>query len=274
MTPTMSVGNGRYSLSGHIATGGMGEVWRAVDTVLGREVAVKILKSEYADDATFRARLEAEARNTAALHHPGIAQVFDYGEVPPSDTERATAYLVMELVAGEPLSALLARGGALPPDRAADIVAQAATAIEVAHQQGIVHRDVKPANLIVTPTGTVKVTDFGIARAADAVPLTQSGQVIGTPHYLAPEQARGLPATAAADVYALGVVLYECLSGSRPFTGEMAVALAMQHLRDPVPPLPESVPAGLASICMTALAKDPAERQQSAGELAGQLQDG
>ncbi|MGH3357150.1 MAG: serine/threonine-protein kinase, partial [Nocardioidaceae bacterium] len=177
MTPTpshgqVSVGDGRYTLSERIAVGGMGEVWRALDNVLGRDVAVKILKAEYAEDATFRARFQAEARNTAALHHPGIAQVFDFGDIDDVDSARGTTYLVMELVPGEPLSALLAREGALPADRAVDIVTQAATAIDVAHRQGIVHRDVKPANLLVTPAGTVKVTDFGIARAADAVPLT------------------------------------------------------------------------------------------------------
>jgi len=187
MTSPASVGDGRYALGERIATGGMGEVWKATDTVLGREVAVKILRAEYADDATFRARFQAEARNTAALHHPAVAQVFDFGEIPDADGQRASAFLVMELVPGEPLSALLARGGALHPERAADIVAQAAAGIDVAHGRGIVHRDVKPANLLVTPDGTVKVTDFGIARAGDAVPLTGTGQVIGTAQYLSPE---------------------------------------------------------------------------------------
>lgn len=272
-TQMPSVGDGRYTLTERIATGGMGVVWRANDSVLGRDVAVKILKAEYADDATFRARLQAEARNTAGLHHPGIAQVFDHGDAVDPASGRPTAYLVMELVPGKPLSDLLAGGRSLRPEAAADIVAQAAAAIEAAHQQGIVHRDVKPANLIVNPNGSVKVTDFGIARAADAVPLTQTGQVIGTPHYLSPEQARGLPATPASDIYALGVVLYECLSGSRPFTADAPVAVAMQHLRDDVPPLPESVPPGLAALCMGCLAKEPEERVGSAAELEQQLRE-
>jgi eukaryotic-like serine/threonine-protein kinase len=271
MTSLASVGDGRYALGERIATGGMGEVWRATDTVLGREVAVKILRAEYADDATFRARFQAEARNTAALHHPAVAQVFDFGEIPDSDGQRATAFLVMELVPGEPLSALLAREGALDPERATDIVAQAAAGIDVAHRRGIVHRDVKPANLLVTPDGTVKVTDFGIARAGDAVPLTGTGQVIGTAQYLSPEQAKGNPASPASDVYSLAVVLYECLTGTRPFTADQAVAVAMQHLRDDPPPLPSWVPAGLAALCMSALSKEPGDRPATAGDLAAHL---
>jgi tRNA A-37 threonylcarbamoyl transferase component Bud32 len=273
MTSLASVGDGRYALGERIATGGMGEVWRATDTVLGREVAVKILRAEYADDATFRARFQAEARNTAALHHPAVAQVFDFGEIPDSDGQRATAFLVMELVPGEPLSAVLAREGALDPERATDIVAQAAAGIDVAHRRGIVHRDVKPANLLVTPDGTVKVTDFGIARAGDAVPLTGTGQVIGTAQYLSPEQAKGNPASPASDVYSLAVVLYECLAGTRPFTADQAVAVAMQHLRDDPPPLPAWVPAGLAALCMRALSKEPGDRPATAGDLAAHLRD-
>jgi len=245
----------------------MGEVWRATDTVLSRSVAVKLLKSEYADDATSRARFEAEAQHTAQLHHPNIAAVFDFGEQ-TLDSGETTAYLVMELVEGQPLSALLRPGEPLAHDATARIIADAADAVQVAHDAGIVHRDIKPANLIVTPDGTVKVTDFGIARAGNGVPLTQTGQVVGTPHYLAPEQAEGRPATPASDVYAIGVVLYECLAGRRPFDASTPVAIALAHVRDQPPPLPDDVPAGLAAACVQAMAKDPAQRPESASALA------
>ncbi len=262
---------GRYRLDTRIATGGMGEVWRATDLVLDREVAVKVLKHEYADDPSFVARFEAEARHAAALHHQNVASVFDFGELADADgSGRPRPFLVMELVPGQPLSALLG-GEPMPPANAADLVAQAADAIGAAHAIGVVHRDVKPANLLVTPDGQVKITDFGIARAADAVPLTQTGQIVGTPHYISPEQAEGRPATAASDIYALGVVLYECLAGRRPFAADTPVTTALAHLREPVPPLPDTVPDHLQAVVATALAKDPADRFASAADLADAL---
>ena len=181
----------------------MGEVWLAHDEVLHRDVALKQLKHEYADDEGFRTRFLHEARNAASLHHPGIATVFDFGE------GDGIPFLVMEYVDGRPLSQLLADGRPLDPERARDLVEQTALALAEAHAVGLVHRDVKPGNLLVTADGVVKVTDFGIARAGDGMALTETGQLIGTPAYLSPEQAEGQAATPASDVYALGVVLFD-----------------------------------------------------------------
>lgn len=264
---------GRYRLDARIATGGMGEVWRATDLVLDREVAVKVLKAEYADDATFRSRFETEARHAGSLHHRGVAAVFDFGDGRSYDGGPPRPFLVMELVDGRPLSELLRPSSPMDPGAARDLMAQAADAIAVAHAAGIVHRDVKPANLLVTPDRQVKITDFGIARAADGLALTLTGQVMGTPAYISPEQARGEPATEASDIYALGVVLYEALAGRRPFVGQTPITTALAHVREPVPDLPSSVPADLVAVTMRALAKDPAERFASAAEFAAALRD-
>jgi serine/threonine-protein kinase len=267
----------RYRLESRIATGGMGEVWRATDTSLGREVAVKVLKSEYADDPLFRSRFEVEAQHAAALHHPGVASVYDVGESALLGREDGSAvprpFLVMELVDGQPLSALLRGGRPLDPDAVRDLMAQSADAIGAAHKAGIVHRDVKPANLLVTPERRVKITDFGIARASDGLGLTGTGQVMGTPQYLSPEQARGDTATPASDVYSLGVVAFECLVGHRPFDADSPVATALAHLNDPVPNLPRSVPADLAAVVRRALSKDPAARYADGDAFAAALRD-
>ncbi len=269
---------GRYRLDSKIATGGMGVVWRGTDTRLNRPVAVKVLKPEYADDATFRSRFEGEARSAAALHHPGIAGVYDYGADagdPQVAGDEHPPYLVMELVDGQPLSTLLANartsGRTLDVAVVQDLMAQAADALGVAHRAGIVHRDVKPANLLVTPDRQVKITDFGIARALDSVALTRTGSVMGTPQYLSPEQARGNPSTPASDVYSLGVVAFECLTGRRPFEAETPVATALAHLQQPVPQLPAQIPGPIAAVVRRALAKNPAERYDDGTAFAEAL---
>lgn len=262
---------GRYRLESLIATGGMGEVWRAHDTALGREVAVKLLKREYAGDPVFRTRFEAEARHAAGLHHPGIAAVFDVGEALDTSDGSPRPYLVMELVDGQPLSALIGPDRQLDPEAVRALLAQAGDALAVAHRAGIVHRDVKPANLLVTPQRTVKITDFGIARAMAGMSMTGTGAVMGTPQYLSPEQARGETATPASDVYGLGVVAFECLAGRRPFEKETPVATALAHLNDPVPALPASVPADLAAVVQRALSKRPADRYPDGGAFAAAL---
>jgi serine/threonine protein kinase len=257
----------RYVLQDRLAVGGMGEVWSAVDEVLNRPVAVKVLRTDLAPDAAFQARFRAEARTAAALSHGGIAAVYDYGEV------LGSAYLVMELVPGEPLSAMIANEGALGTDRTLQIVGQAARALHAAHRHGVIHRDIKPANLMITPELRVKVTDFGIARPRDHEPLTATGQVMGTAHYLAPELARGEIASPLSDVYALGVVAYECLAGWRPFDGDNQVAVATAHLQDEPPPLPETVPGPVRAIVVAAMSKNPALRPQGANALATLMED-
>ena len=271
--PDGHVLNRRYRLTGRIAAGGMGEVWRGTDELLGRAVAVKLLSDAHAADEQFRARFRAEARYAASLSHPGIARVYDYGEsaAGPAGDGRpgtGTAYLVMERVEGEPLSATLAREGRMSTSAALDIVAQAASALAAAHEAGIVHRDVKPGNLLITPEGQVKITDFGIARAALAAQLTQSGMVMGTAQYVSPEQATARPITAATDIYSLGVVGYECLAGRPPFTAETPIALALAHVHRPPPPLPDDVPAPVAGLVGQMLAKEPSGRPASARLVA------
>ncbi|MHC6591724.1 serine/threonine protein kinase [Arthrobacter sp. C152] len=263
MRPTTGITlGGRFQLTTRIAIGGMGEVWKAKDLVLGRIVAIKVLKEEYTGDPGFLQRFRAEARHTALLNHVGIANVFDYGE------EEGSAYLVMELVPGQPLSSIIEHEQVLSPDRTLSIVAQTARALSVAHAQGLVHRDVKPGNLLITPDGRVKVTDFGIARLADQVPLTQTGQVMGTAQYLAPEQATGQTATGSSDIYSLGVIGYECLTGHRPFSGESQIAIALAQVNDAPPPLPESLPSPVRALLMSMLAKDPKNRPANAIKLA------
>ena len=266
---------GRYRLTDRIAAGGMGEVWRGEDDLLNRSVAVKLLPTGRAGDEAFLARFRAEARYAASLSHPGIARVYDYGE----SAEFGGAYLVMELVNGEPLSAILARAGRLSPDATLDIVSQAARALDAAHQAGIVHRDIKPGNLLVAAGGTTKITDFGIATAvaaAQASHLTETGMVMGTAMYVSPEQATGAQVTEASDIYSLGVVAFECLAGHPPFTASEPLAIAFAHKHEPVPALPPDVPQPVSDLVYHMLAKTPQERPGSVrlvADRAGMLRD-
>ncbi|WP_269801786.1 protein kinase domain-containing protein, partial [Blastococcus atacamensis] len=251
----------RYELHQLIAAGGMGQVWRGLDIALHRPVAVKVLRSEYTGDATFVARFRAEAQHAAALSHPNIAAVFDYGEETAQDGSGETlAYLVMELVEGEPLSALLRREGALPAATTLALLRQTASALAEAHRVGMVHRDVKPGNILVRPDGTVKITDFGIAWSARSVALTRTGQVIGTPQYLSPEQAEGRHASPASDVYALGLIGYECLTGRPAFEGDNAVTIALKQVQQDPEPLPDELPPGVRTLIGRALVKNPSAR--------------
>jgi tRNA A-37 threonylcarbamoyl transferase component Bud32 len=250
---------GRYRLEERIAAGGAGEVWRGSDAVLARAVAVKLLRAGYLQHPETLARFRAEARHAAGVTHPGIAQVYDYGE-------DGQPFLVMELVDGPSLAAVLARG---PMDvrTTLDVVAQVATALAAAHAAGLVHRDIKPANLLLARDRQVKITDFGIAYAAGSAPLTRTGTIIGTPAYLAPERVAGGQATAASDLYSLGIVCYECLTGTPPFTGTpVEVALAHQH--GTLPPLGALVPADVTALVTALTAKDPAARPASATDAA------
>jgi hypothetical protein len=264
----------RYELHQLIAAGGMGQVWRAQDLALQRPVAVKVLRSEYTGDPTFLARFRAEAQNAASLSHPNIAAVFDYGEVTAQDgTGETLAYLVMELITGEPLSALLAREGALDTATTLSILRQTAFALGEAHRAGMVHRDVKPGNILVCPDGHVKITDFGIAWSARSVALTRTGQVIGTPQYLSPEQAEGRLATPASDVYGLGLIGYECLSGHPAFEGDNPVTIALKQVRQNPDPLPDRLPTGVRTLIGRAVAKDPGARFADGAAFVAAIED-
>src|SRR3954464_4568145 len=252
----------------------MGQVWRGHDVLLGRPVAVKVLRSEYTGDPTFLARFRAEAQHAASLSHPNIAAVYDYGETVAEDGSGETlAYLVMELVEGEPLSAVLRREAPLDVAASLSVLRQTAFALADAHRAGMVHRDVKPGNILVRPDGSVKITDFGIAWSARSVALTRTGQVIGTPQYLSPEQAEGRLATPASDIYALGLIGYECLAGHPAFDGDNAVTIALKQVRSQPEPLPDDLPDGVRTLIRKALVKDPEGRIADGAAFVAAIED-
>jgi eukaryotic-like serine/threonine-protein kinase len=262
---------GRYEVIERVGAGGMAEVYRARDELLGRDVAVKVLSERYARDRSFVERFRREAQSAANLNHPNIVSLYDYG------SDNGTYFIVMEYIDGRPLDDVIRREGALLPERAAEIAFDIAQALHRAHSGGLVHRDIKPSNIMITSGAQTKVTDFGIARAVAAdgeQTVTQTGMVIGTASYLSPEQAQGNPVDARSDVYSLGCVLYEMLTGSPPFQGESPLAIVYKHVReDPPPPSHANpdVPQALDAIVMKALAKNPDNRFSSAQEMKEDL---
>jgi eukaryotic-like serine/threonine-protein kinase len=267
---------GRYQLGDVLGRGGMAEVWKAVDTRLGRPVAVKTLRTDLATDPTFQARFRREAQSAAGLNHPTIVAVYDTGEEPDSVTGVSIPYIVMELVDGPTLRDVLRDGRKILPERALELMQGVLDALSYSHKAGIVHRDIKPANVMLTPTGGVKVMDFGIARAvADtSATMTQTAAVIGTAQYLSPEQARGETVDARSDIYSAGCLMYELLVGRPPFIGESPVSVAYQHVREtPVPPstFDPSITPDVDAITLKALAKDPADRYQTARDMKADI---
>ncbi|MBV9445443.1 MAG: Stk1 family PASTA domain-containing Ser/Thr kinase [Streptosporangiaceae bacterium] len=266
---------GRYELDGVVGRGGMAEVYRARDIRLDRIVAIKTLRADLARDQTFQARFRREAQSAASLNHPSIVAVYDTGE--DMATGVPVPYIVMEYVDGRTVRDLLQEGHRLLPERSIEIIDGVLRALEYSHQAGIVHRDIKPGNVMVTRNGDIKVMDFGIARAmSDAqATMTQTAQVIGTAQYLSPEQARGERVDARSDLYSTGCLLYELLTGRPPFTGDSPVAIAYQHVREnPIPPsrIDPDIPPWADAIVLKAMAKNPADRYQNAAEMRADLQ--
>src|SRR3989449_7307237 len=259
--------DGRYRIQRKLGAGGMADVYLAEDQELGRRVAIKILNSRHGNDDQFIERFRREAKNAAALNHPNIVSIYDRGEA------EDTYYIAMEFLDGRTLKELIVGRGAAPINVAVEYARQILSALRFAHRHGIVHRDIKPHNVLVDAEGRVKVTDFGIARAGTSQ-MTEAGSIVGTAQYLSPEQARGSPVDQRSDVYSLGIVLYELLTGTVPFTGDTPVEIAMKHLSEvPVPPseLRDDVPDDLDLVVLRALAKDPEDRYQTAEEMNADL---
>ncbi|MDQ3619224.1 MAG: Stk1 family PASTA domain-containing Ser/Thr kinase, partial [Actinomycetota bacterium] len=262
---------GRYEVIERAGVGGMAEVYRARDELLGREVAVKVLSDKFSRDHSFVERFRREAQSAANLNHPNIASIYDYGD------DGGTYFIVMEYIDGQPLSDVIEADAPLMPERAAEVASDVARALERAHASGLVHRDIKPGNIMMNSNGQTKVTDFGIARALTSdgeATMTQTGMVIGTASYLSPEQAQGNPVDPRSDVYALGCVLYEMLTGSAPFTGDSPLSIAYKHVREnPEPPshLNPDVPQELDAIVLKAMAKNPDNRFSGAAEMREDL---
>ncbi|MFU0511974.1 serine/threonine-protein kinase [Gardnerella leopoldii] len=248
----------RYRLDRRLAQGGMGEVWKGFDIQLGRIVAIKALRTDTVNVEAKLRRLRAEAHNSANLAHPNIAALFDYYE------HDGIGFLIMEYVPSKSLADLYHKEKIIDPTKLLPILIQTARGLFVAHSHGVIHRDVKPANIMVSDTGNVKITDFGVSYSSDQEQITQDGMVVGTAQYISPEQAQGEQATAQSDIYSLGVVAYEGLCGHRPFTGATPVDIAAAHVNDPVPPLPENVDLQLQQFIMSMLAKNPKDRPKDA----------
>ncbi|MBO3735498.1 serine/threonine-protein kinase [Glycomyces niveus] len=258
--------DGRYRLERRIGGGGMGDVWEGVDTILWRTVAIKVLLADLVDDRGFRERFRREARAIAVMQGPGVVEVYDYGEIEDEDAQ--LAYLIMEYVDGKPLSRLLGLWGKLSPADSMRVVGGVAEALHVAHTAGIVHRDIKPGNILVRADGSVVLVDFGIARVSHNLTLTTTGVVLGTVTYMSPEQAAGENLTPASDLYSLGVVAHQCLAGSPPFKADTPLGVLSAHLRNAPPPLPTDVPYEVAEIVRRSLQKEPSARWADAAELA------
>ncbi|MET1132683.1 MAG: serine/threonine-protein kinase, partial [Aeromicrobium sp.] len=256
----------RYTLDEVVGTGGMGSVYRAIDTRLGRTVAIKVLRDGTDADEVNRARMRSEAHLAASIHHPGVAQVFDFEDDDASGG--GSTFIVMQFVEGHSLAQLLKQNGPMSADQVMSVVQQVAEGLQAAHDAGIVHRDLKPANIMLTPAGRTVLVDFGIARTDASDPLTDTGSLVGTTDYVSPEQVQGRSATAQSDLYALGIVAFHCLTGSSPFRRETQIATAMAHLHDDLPELGSEVPEDVAGLIASLTAKDPQERPATAADVA------